>query len=90
MTADRKQLETDIVQFVQARGARYAEATLRTDLLESGLLDSLLLMDLIFHIEEMYGIRFNSDHVNPSNFRTITDIVSFVLDQAPVSQRHPK
>jgi hypothetical protein len=38
----------------------------------------------------MYGIRFDSDHVNPSNFRTITDIVSFVLDQAPVSQRHPE
>ena len=81
MTADRKQLETDIVQFVQARGARYAEVTLRTDLLESGLLDSLLLMDLIFHIEEMYGIRFDSDHVNPSNFRTIEDTVSYVLKQ---------
>jgi len=88
MTADRKQLEADIVQFVQARGARYAEVTLRTDLLESGLLDSLLLMDLIFHIEEAYGIRFDTDHVNPSNFRTIVDIVSFVLDQTPVSQRH--
>ena len=88
MTADRKQLEADIVQFVQGRGARYAEVTLRTDLLESGLLDSLLLMDLIFHIEEAYGIRFDTDHVNPSNFRTIVDIVSFVLDQTPVSQRH--
>jgi acyl carrier protein len=90
MTVDRKQLETDIVQLVQARGARYTEVTLRTDLLESGLLDSLLLMDLIFHIEEVYGIRFDSNHVNPSNFRTIMDIVSFVLDQAPVSQRHPE
>ena len=88
MTGDRKQLEADIVQFVQARGKRYAEVTLRTDLLESGLLDSLLLMDLIFHIEEAYGIRFDTDHVNPSNFRTIVDIVSFVLDQTPVSQRH--
>ena len=90
MTADRKRLEADIVQFVQARGARYANLTLRTDLLESGLLDSLLLMDLIFHIEEAYGIRFNSDHVNPSNFRTIVDIVSFVLDQTPVSRRYPE
>jgi acyl carrier protein len=90
MTVDRKQLETDIVQLVQARGARYTEVTLRTDLLESGLLDSLLLMDLIFHIEEVYGIRFDSNNVNPSNFRTIMDIVSFVLDQAPVSQRHPE
>ena len=90
MTVDRKQLETDIAQFVQARGARYTEVTLRTDLLESGLLDSLLLMDLIFHIEEVYGIQFDSNHVNPSNFRTIMDIVSFVLDQAPGSQRHPE
>ena len=74
-------------EIVQAQGARYAEVTLRTDLLESGLLDSLLLMDLIFHIEEMYGIRFDSDHVNPSNFRTIADIVNFVLAQSPEPRR---
>jgi acyl carrier protein len=45
------------------------------------MLDSLLLMDLIFHIEEAYGVRFDSDQVNPSNFRTIEDTVSFVLKQ---------
>ena len=55
MTPDRKQLETELVQFVQARGARHAAVTSTTDLLDSGLLDSLLLMDLIFHIEELYG-----------------------------------
>lgn len=79
MTADRKGLEGDLMYFVQSRGARYTQATLQTDLLESGLLDSLLLMDLIFHIEEAYGVRFDSDQVNPSNFRTIEDTVTFVL-----------
>jgi acyl carrier protein len=87
MTADRKQLEADLVQFVQSRGSRHAEVTSQTDLLESGLLDSLLLMDLIFHVEEAYGIRFDSDQVNPSNFRTIVDIVNFVLDQVPAPRR---
>ena len=87
MTADRRQLEADLVQFVQSRGSRHAEVTSQTDLLESGLLDSLLLMDLIFHVEEAYGIRFDSDHVNPSNFRTIVDIVNFVLDQVPAPRR---
>ena len=41
-------------------------------------------MDLIFHIEEAYGLRFDSDQVNPSNFRTIEDTVSFVLKQKAV------
>ena len=89
MTPDRKQLEAELVQFVQARGLRYAVVTSSTDLLESGLLDSLLLVDLIFHIEELYGIRFESDHVDPSNFRTIVAIVNLILDQFPVPQRRP-
>jgi len=89
MTPDRKQLEADLVQFVQSRGSRHAKVTSQTDLLESGLLDSLLLMDLIFHIEEVYGFRFDSDHINPANFRTIMDIVNFVLGQAPAPRRQP-
>jgi acyl carrier protein len=89
MTVDRNRLEADLVQFVQSRGSRHAEVTSLTDLLESGLLDSLLLMDLIFHIEEAYGVRFDSDNVNPSNFRTIADIVNFVLDQLSTLQRQP-
>jgi len=79
--ADRKQLEANLIQFVRARGSRHASVTSQTDLLESGLLDSLLLVDLIFHVEETYSVRFESDQVNPSNFRTIEDIVSFVQNQ---------
>jgi acyl carrier protein len=86
MTADRKQLGADLMQFVRSRGSRHAAVTSRTDLLESGLLDSLLLMDLIFHIEEAYGVRFDSDQVNPSNFRTIEDIVSCVQNQSSMPQ----
>ena len=84
MTAmsDRKQMETDLVQFVQSRGRRHARVTPATDLLESGLLDSLLLMDLIFRIEERYGIRFDGGDVNPSNFRTISSIAG--LDRKSV------
>jgi acyl carrier protein len=43
-------------------------------------------MDLISHIEEAYGMRFDSDQVNPSNFRTIEDIVSFVREQLSMPQ----
>jgi len=83
---DRKRLESDLLEFARSRGPRYADVTSQTDLLESGLLDSLLLMDLIFHVEEAYRIRFDSDQVNPSNFRTVAAIVNFVLDQEPASR----
>jgi acyl carrier protein len=89
MTPDRKQVEAELVQFVQSRGVRHAAVTSTTDLLDSGLLDSLLLMDLIFHIEELYGARLESDHVNPANFRTIAVIVNLVLGQLPVAKRQP-
>jgi len=86
MTADPKKLEADLTEFVRSRGSRHAAATPSTDLLESGLLDSLLLVDLIFHIEEKYGVRFDSDQVIPSNFRSIEDIVSFVQNQLSMPQ----
>jgi acyl carrier protein len=88
MMTDRKQLETDLMQFVRARGSRHASVTSQMDLLENGLLDSLLLVDLIFHIEEAYGVRFDSDQVNPSNFRTIEYIASFVLNQLSMPQTY--
>lgn len=79
MTPDRNQLEADLIRFVQSRGERHAGVTSQTDLIESGLLDSLLLVDLILHIEELCGIQFESDQVNPSNFRTMSAIVDLVL-----------
>ena len=86
MTINRKTLEDDLMHFVQSRSPRHAVATTRMDLLETGLLDSLLLVDLIFHIEETYGVRFDSDQVNPSNFRTVENIVGVVLGHSTIPQ----
>ena len=86
MTINRKKLEDNLMHFVRSRSPRHAAASPRMDLLETGLLDSLLLVDLIFHIEESYGVRFDSDQVNPSNFRTVEDIVAVVLSQLPMPQ----
>ena len=87
MKPDLAHLQADLTRFVRSRGQRHAEVTLLTDLIDSGLLDSLLLVDLILHIEKTYGIRFESDHVNPSNFRSVSAIVNLVLDQLPATRR---
>ena len=81
MTFDRNQLESDVLEFVRSRHPNFTELTSDTDLLEDSLLDSLLLMDLIFQIEDRYGIRLGSDQVNPSNFRTTSAVASLILDR---------
>lgn len=49
-----QQIENDLLKFIkyQALGGRPVSPT--TDLLESDILDSLLLMDLVIHIESAY------------------------------------
>ena len=82
MTLDKSKLEDDILQFVGSRIPNHPGLAKDTDLLEDGLLDSLLLMDLIFQIEDRYALKFGSDQINPANFRTVSTIASFVLSQS--------
>ncbi len=80
---DGTQIEADVLQFVRARCPQYPALGPDTDLLDEGLLDSLLLIDLIFQLEERYGIKLGSDHVSPANFRSVSAIVGLVLNQTP-------
>jgi acyl carrier protein len=89
MKPDRQKLQADLLQFVQSRGPRYAAVTPDTDLLDGGLLDSLLLTDLILHIEGLHGIEFDSGHVSPANFRTVSAIVGLVREQFPAPPPPP-
>lgn len=81
MTPDLDKLNGDILQFVQSRCPNHPDLAVDTELLEGGLLDSLLLMDLIFQIEDRYGIKLESDQISPSNFRTASAIAALVLAQ---------
>ena len=81
MIPDRAQIEADILQFVRSRCPQSPGLGTDTDLLDEGLLDSLLLVDLIFQVEDRYGIKLGSDHVSPSNFRNVSSIVNLVLGQ---------
>jgi acyl carrier protein len=80
---DHKQIEADLLQFLQTRCRQPKTLTARTDLLDTGLLDSLLLVDLIFQIEERYGVRFKGNQVSPGNFRSVAAIGDLVMRHVP-------
>ncbi|MGQ0636409.1 MAG: phosphopantetheine-binding protein [Planctomycetaceae bacterium] len=62
--------EHDIAGYLSTRLPRAARIAPETELLDSGLLDSLLVMDLIAHLESEYCVRLDHDHVAPAHFRT--------------------
>jgi acyl carrier protein len=61
-----------------------------TDLMESGLLDSLTLVELMSSLEEQFGIHISFDELEIDNFRSARRITEFVNQrskpqEAPVS-----
>ena len=49
-----------------------------TDLLETGLLDSLTFIQLLFHIEQEFGVAVCPDDLEIANFRSVSEIAQFV------------
>jgi acyl carrier protein len=49
-----------------------------TDLVETGLLDSLALIELLAQLEETFGVSVSTDDLEVENFRSIASIAGFV------------
>jgi acyl carrier protein len=53
-----------------------------TDLIEAGVLDSLLMVMLIGHCEERLDIELDPEDLTEDNFRSLSSIVDFISSQA--------
>jgi acyl carrier protein len=49
-----------------------------TDLLESDVLESLLLMDLLLHLEPKFPARLQGSDITPAHFRTVSSIALLI------------
>ena len=52
-----------------------------TNLVETGLLDSLALVELLAQLEETFGISVSTDDLEFENFRSIASIAGFVAQR---------
>ena len=71
----------DLLRFVAGRVSPGEAITLETDLLESELLDSLLIMDVCAHVESAYGVRLENADIAPRNFRTVAALATLVEER---------
>ena len=56
-------------------------ASAETDLIETGLLDSLALVELLAQLEESFDVSISTDDLEIENFRSITNIAGFVAQR---------
>ena len=49
-----------------------------TDLMETGMMDSLTFVELLYHLEIEFGITISNEKLELENFRSIISIVEFV------------
>ena len=53
------------------------------DLIEAGILDSLMLIELVVYIEEQFQVATELDDLEMDNFLTIDDMARFVAARRP-------
>lgn len=53
------------------------------DLIESGVMDSLLMMNLITYISRRYSVEFELNDLVPKNFSSISSLSSFLQSRLP-------
>jgi acyl carrier protein len=74
-------IEATIAQHISDRllyGHRHEKLTGDTDLFVNGLLDSLAVLQLIFFIEEQFGVSVEDGEMVPEDFRTISRMTAFI------------
>jgi len=73
-------IQNDVLKFLYDETMENEFANLGPDdsLLESGIIDSVKMLELIAFIEKTYGIKVSEEDLFPENFDTLKAIESFI------------
>ena len=67
-----------------ARKLNMKVSSVDTDLVGSGLIDSLALVELLSYLEETFGVSVPTDDLEIENFRSIANIAGLVVRRQEV------
>lgn len=92
----KPQLEFEVADLVvhwvkknmQANGNRRIEVSADTDLMESGVLDSIGFVELIVFMENQIGCNIDLTDVDPSEFTTVNGLCRIALRNAPAGEAY--
>jgi acyl carrier protein len=68
--ADRELIRDNLLQFLRDRLGPAESLADDSDLIDSGIIDSLMLTDLVLYVQAEYALELRSEEVTPANFRS--------------------
>ena len=71
-------IEAVLVDYLQADHVAWEAFSVDTDLIESGWLDSLLVMDLVRFVQSRFRVTMAPGDIAPSNLRSIKCLAQYV------------
>ena len=79
---NKNEIKEDIKNYILEASLSDVKDVEETDLIfENGLLDSMGLLFLIEFLDENFGVKVSDEELNPKNFESMNNIVSFVDDK---------
>jgi methoxymalonate biosynthesis acyl carrier protein len=69
-------IERELIDFLKQKYA--VEVDENAPLIDSGLIDSLVLLEVVNHVEKQTGARVPDDQVTHDNFETVSAIAALV------------
>jgi len=79
--ADCTTLSIQVARFFEEK-MNLEVSSMVTDLVDTGLLDSLALMNVLLHLEQEFGVEISIDDLEIDNFRSIATIAEFIKRKA--------
>ena len=86
MSTQTDDMADSILAFVRERFAlaRKRNVARTDDLLDSGIVDSMGILDLVTHLEQTYRVAISDEELMPENFRNVECIAQFVKSKSAV------
>ena len=78
---DRQQRKTDLIQFlrtIQKPDYPIEEIGEGQSLVESGLIDSLAVLQIVLYLERTYNVDFRDKGVDPGDLRSVAGILDLI------------
>ena len=78
-------IERMLVQYLQEHHLVRGPVDRQTDLIESGQLDSMIVLDLVGFVASSFGIEMAPREISPDNLRSVERLARFVATTSRVS-----
>ena len=78
---DRSQVENEILVYLRSGPLADDSLLADTDLIQTGQLDSMLVMDLVHFIESQFDVGLDPTDIAPRNLRTVAAMAQCVTDK---------